>query len=1175
MSAKILIVDDSAETVQMLTAWLQGDGYDTVAVDNGQLALSVAAQESPDLILMDVNMPVMDGIEACRQLQANPATNTIPVILVSANNPTEARAEGLLAGASDYITKPINLPDLSDRAASIIQAKGRHRANAFRLLDELVHSALVTLPCDFAWLLEIDVEENVLASRVAASAVGENNVTRFFQQLADDVAEYQLVLGEPGNPLVDVVSTRRALLDLPLTDIRGQVGTSALYRAFSTIGVGFLHLVPLAVSHRAVGVLVLGTNDHANLDSPRGWQLVTSLGSQASIAIDYARLSLDLAEQEEMMEVEQGFLNMVLDTMGDGLVVIGELGEIEYVNNRLLRMAGYVSAEVLEQRIDKLFHPDDREDLLQSLLRGPGATMKFDQRLYTKTGHVIPVLLSRSSFANIDPEALQQVLVLSDLTEQKSREQALERQSLQLKALNHTAEAITSSLSPREVITRILDAAVDMVNAEAASVLLRAPDNAQELQFVATVGPEAQSIEGLRVPIGQGIAGWVAREAKSQLVQDTTKDNRFFSDIDQSSGIKTQSLIAVPLIVSDTVIGVLEVINKKGSIFDQVDIDLLESIAGTAAIAIEKARLFEQTRRRLIDLGTLLDASAAVSSTLDFGSVLELIARRLVDALRVERCLILAWDRATNTLESLAEVVDAYWPPGIGPVSQLAQQPLRQACLTSGLPVLVHVHDRHSHAAERKELQSLGQQAMLAVPLWINRQIVGLLVLYSSLAGHTFSDADAVRVDHIAQTWQKGLNQDMIEDLWASEPQLSDLCDLLLTIPGVTWISIEKWRPEDNEVCRLREYGFALWTENGGVRQNLSNYTTMQRVLTIAQPKVSTLNDIQDDVEERKFLNRVGGSVCLMAPLIIRGTPEGMVKLVDSNPSRVFDTEQISLCQGIANVVGNAMENAHLYRSLERRAEALEEAYADLKQADQLKDELLQNLSHEIQTPLLHVLGYVELIHSGAFGPLNEKQREKLEFVIDRAQQLSDLAKNIIAMQALQSQQMALQPVRLEAILEQAIRIWEPEAANRSIIITGRIPDGLPMIMAEERQLTEAVENLLENAIKFSPVGGRIEIVVREQDTALQVSISDQGVGIPREAQSRIFQRFFQVDGSATRQYGGTGLGLAIVHEIIVQHGGSIWVESEPGQGSTFIFTVLRASTGALVDPGSLTKAGV
>jgi PAS domain S-box-containing protein len=964
-------------------------------------------------------------------------------------------------------------------------------------------------------------------------------------------------------------------LDLALTDFRGQTAVAALTKAFSSIGLGFLHLVPLAVSHRTVGVLVLGTNDYANLDSSRGWQLVTSLGSQASIAIDYARLSMDLAEQEEMIEVEQAFLNMVLDTMGDGLLVMGEMGEIEYVNNRLLRMAGYLSDDVLMQRIDMLFHPDDREDVLKSLLRGPGATMKFDQRLYTKAGHVIPVLLSRSSFAHIDPEAPQQVLVLSDLTEQKSREEALERQSLQLKALNHTAEAITSSLSPREVITRILDAAVGMVNAEAASVLLRAPDNAQELQFVATVGPGAKAIEGLRVPIGQGIAGWVAREAKSQLVQDTTTDPRFFSDIDQSSGIPTQSLIAVPLIVSDTVIGVLEVINKKGSIFDQVDIDLLESIAGTAAIAIEKARLFEQTRRRLVDLGTLLDASAAVSSTLDFGSVLELIARRLVDALRVERCLISAWDRATNTLESLAEVVDAYWPPGLGPVSQLSQQPLRQACLTSGLPVLVHVSDRHSHAVERQELLSIGQQAMLAVPLWINRQVVGLLVLYSSLVGHEFSDADAVRVDHIAQTWQKGLDLEMVGDLWPGEPQLSDLCDLLLVIPGVTWISVEKWRPAENEICRLREYGFALWTENGGVRQNLANYTTMQRVLTIAQPKVSTLEELQNDEEERKFLTRAGGNVCLMAPLIIRGSPEGMVKLVDSNPSRVFDTEQISLCQGIANVVGNAMENAHLYRSLERRAEALEEAYTDLKQADHLKDELLQNLSHEIQTPLLHVLGYVELMHSGAFGPLNDEQREKLEFVIGRAQHLSDLAKNIIAMQALQSQQMELQPVSLEAVLSKAIQIWEPEAASQSITITSQVPDDLPMIMAEERQLTEAVENLLENAVKFSPADGRIEIVVREQDTALQVSISDKGVGIPREVQDRIFQRFFQVDGSVTRQYGGTGLGLAIVHEIIAQHGGRIWVESEPGQGSTFIFTVLKASTGALVDPDSLSKSGV
>ncbi len=1172
MNATILIADDEPDTVQMLTAWLQGDGYRTLAAINGREALAVAIQEQPDLILLDVSMPVMDGLEVCRRLRANPATSAIPAILVTAKNPTEARAEGVLAGAVDYITKPINLPDLSQRVASILAAEGHYRVDASRLLDELAHSALVMLSCDLAWLLEVDPEEHRLESRALALVQGEQAAAQFLGRLGEAAAVFQIPLAESSSPLADVMANRRVVLDMPVAQLRGQPGIPLLDQALTELGLKYIHLVPLTVGHRAVGMLVLGVSERSQLDSPRGWQLVTTLGSQAAIVLDYMRLSQNLVEQEEMMEAEQAFLRMILDSMGDGLVVISEKAEIEYINNRLLRMAGYASAEVLGQQIGMLFHPEDRAEVMRSLLRGPGATMKFDQRLYTKTGRVIPVLLSRSSFAKIDPEARQQVLVLSDLTEQKVREETLERQSQQLRALNQAAEAITSSLSPREVITRILNAATDMVNAEGASVLLRAADNPEELRFVAAVGPEAETIQGMRVPLGQGIAGWVAREAESQLVADTSKDDRFYRNIDQLSGVTTRTLIAVPLIVADKVIGVLEAINKREGVFDQVDQDLLESIAGTAAIAIENSRLFEQTRRRLVDLGTLLDASAAVSSTLDLGSVLELIARRLVDALQVERCVISAWDRTTDVLESLAEVTDAYWPPGSGPVSQLSQQPLRQAALASGLPVLMHVDDASGHPSQLQELRSVGQQAILAMPLWIDDRVVGLMVLFSSLVGHAFTDADAERVDQIVRTWSKGVG-DNAEALWRTRKHSTELCNKLHGIPGVTWVSIEEWLPDQNVTCRLRESGFALWDEHGGVRQNLADFSTMRRVLSIAQPKVVTLADLNQDPQERRLLERIGGRVCLIAPLIIRGAPEGLVKLIDSDSARTFDSEQISLCQGIANVVGNAMENAHLYQSLERRADALEQAFAELKRADQLKDELLQNLSHEIQTPLLHVLGYTELMYSGAFGPLNDEQRDKLRFVVERAQHLSGLAKNIIAMQALQSQKIELSPTDLKAVVQQAVRSWTPEAAKHSLTIATQMPANAPLVMADARQLTEAIENLLENAIKFSPAGGRVEIAVREQDTALQVSVSDQGIGIPREAQSRIFERFYQADGSATRQYGGTGLGLAIVHEIITQHGGQIWVESEPGQGSTFIFTVPKASSGALVDHGGLRGA--
>lgn len=1170
MSATVLIVGDVPDTVQMLAAWLQSEGHRTLLATDEQEALAVAMQQRPDLILFDVSTAHLDGIAACRQLRATPAIGDIPVILITEGSPAQARAQALLAGAADYLIRPVQLPDLGERLAAVLGSGGVYRVDAPRLFDELVHTAQAMLPCGLTGLFEFDQPNQVLVGWAWAALQGEGVSTRFVEELGG-AAAFQVPLFD-GNLLAEAVSARQVLLNVPVEQLRQRASTALLHRALRALDLNFVSLIPLTIGHRPVGLLMLCSVERCpELDSPRGWQLVAALAGQAAITSDYVRLSRSLAEQDEMFEVEQAFLQTVLDTMGDGLIIIDEELQIEYVNSRLLRMTEYPRDEVYGKPIQVLFHPDDREQLLRSLTQERGATMKFDQRLYTRTGRVVPVLISRSAFAGGDAQAAQQVLVLSDLSEQKLREEALERRGQQLQALNRAAEAITSSLSTHEVLTRILRAAVEVTNAEGASVLLRDAENPEELVFAATVGSQAETMRGMRMPIGEGIAGWVAREAKAQLVADAGRDPRFYRDIDHSTGLLTRSLVAAPMVVSDRVIGVLEVVNKKAGAFDLDDMELLESLASTAAIAMENARLFGQIRSRLNDLGTLLDASAAVSSTLDLGSVLELIVRRLMDALRVGRCVIMSWDQPANLLEPLAEVTDAYWPPGAGPAFRLESLPPARAVLVSGLPMVAHGDDPACEPVVREWLGATGQQAVLSLPLRVQGRVVGLVVLYSSLAGHRFTEGDVHRLVRTVDIWQ-GRLEEQTGATWSQEKRLTDLVNQTLAIPGATWVAIEQWDAGQNQLRRLRESGFTLWAEHAGVRHRLDDYPTMARVLTIAQPKVVTLAALEADPRERHLLERVGGQVCLMTPLNIRGQPVGLVKLIDSSPHRIFETDEISLSQGIANVMGNALENAHLYQSLERRAEALEAAYTELKQADQLKDELLQNLSHEIQTPLLHILGYTELLESEAFGQLNADQREKLRFVIERTQHLSELVRDIITVHDLGSHKVVLHPTDMEGLLRQAVRSWEAEAARRSLTLVADIPPRLSPVMAEARLLTTAIEQLLDNAIKFSPEGGRVEVSVRDLPDGLEVRVRDYGLGIPQETQAHIFERFYQADGSATRRFGGTGLGLAIVKEVITRHGGRIWVESEPGKGSTFIFTVPRANlktTSGQADPGN------
>jgi signal transduction histidine kinase len=287
------------------------------------------------------------------------------------------------------------------------------------------------------------------------------------------------------------------------------------------------------------------------------------------------------------------------------------------------------------------------------------------------------------------------------------------------------------------------------------------------------------------------------------------------------------------------------------------------------------------------------------------------------------------------------------------------------------------------------------------------------------------------------------------------------------------------------------------------------------------------------------------------------------VKLIDSKSERrVFDDAELSLCQGIANVVGNAMENAQLYTAQEQRASALEAAYKELQDADQLKDDLLQNLSHELRTPLTHVLGYLRLMADGALGPLNTQQVETLELVTGKAQHLAELINDIVSVQESEARNLIPKPIHIERVVALAVRTNLADAQAKDIPIVARIAANLPPVYADPVRLEEVFAELLENAVKFSPRATQIEIEIDDPGGPLiHACVRDHGIGIAPEEHERIFRRFYQVESGTTRRFAGTGLGLTIVRKIIEGHKGRVWVESEPGKGSCFHLTLPKAST--------------
>jgi signal transduction histidine kinase len=298
----------------------------------------------------------------------------------------------------------------------------------------------------------------------------------------------------------------------------------------------------------------------------------------------------------------------------------------------------------------------------------------------------------------------------------------------------------------------------------------------------------------------------------------------------------------------------------------------------------------------------------------------------------------------------------------------------------------------------------------------------------------------------------------------------------------------------------------------------------------------------------------------LCVPLMVRERVIGTLA-VDKDVPDGFTPVDERLLTIAAAQAAVAIENARLYEELKERAARLGQAYTDLQALDRLKDELVQNVSHELRTPLTFVKGYIELLLDGEMGQINEQQRESLAIVADKTNAIARLVSDILFLQQIEHQSLQLSDLNLVEVVRRALQSNQPPATAAGITLQAMAPPHLPPVRADRDRVNQVLDNLIGNAIKFSPNGGSITVQLEEANDMVQVSVSDTGIGIPPDQTERIFERFYQVDGSATRQFGGAGLGLAIVKRIVEAHGGHIWAKSQVDHGSTFLFTLPKAET--------------
>ena len=330
---------------------------------------------------------------------------------------------------------------------------------------------------------------------------------------------------------------------------------------------------------------------------------------------------------------------------------------------------------------------------------------------------------------------------------------------------------------------------------------------------------------------------------------------------------------------------------------------------------------------------------------------------------------------------------------------------------------------------------------------------------------------------------------------------------------------------------------------------------------------------------------RVGRIV--IGPYAPAGLREPPASLTEAEP-RIDLGRAAELLAKVPRVKPEALARIahHLETTLElivfssHKARSLEQALARLKELDRLKSNFLATVSHELRTPLTSIIGYSEMLSEGIAGPLSEEQAEFVRTIHAKGEQLLALIMGLLDLSKLESGTMGLRqaPTRIEAVLGDVLSTLTPVARKKGVELTFEHDGASCELAADPERLRQVFVNLVDNAVKFTPEGGRVSMTSRVVDApaeddddagavllapvrkSVEVRVADTGIGIPPAERARVFDAFYQVDSSSTREYGGTGLGLSIVKRIIEAHGGAVTIEGNEPRGAVFVVTLPSAN---------------
>jgi signal transduction histidine kinase len=564
---------------------------------------------------------------------------------------------------------------------------------------------------------------------------------------------------------------------------------------------------------------------------------------------------------------------------------------------------------------------------------------------------------------------------------------------------------------------------------------------------------------------------------------------------------------------------------------------------------VEQSGLFEE---KLRDLG------GALVAALDRKNTLELVCRTAQLALATDSVLLWMLDPSSEELEAV-EVLSAKRDSLLGrrlPLDEptaLAARVARMGAaeIVSGVP--------SANASNGFLNVLLRAQALLAVPVVHRGRVQGVLVCVDARNPAAYGPRELAKAELLASqvavaldnAYQHALQQRRLEELTALY-QFAQSAHTAFSAPEIMrqlvpilrerldYASCTIWlREEATGTLRIAASDGQTSTYPG---RWLRPSSLAMRAFVTGEPAATGLNWDEDSAES------TGQRSQLAVPMVLKRRVVGVVDL-ESGDAYAWSSTDERLLVSLANHAALAVDNLHLLDETRK--------VAALRELDRMKTELLGTVSHELRTPLGSIKGYATTLLTHGSKLRKDEQREFLEIIDSEADRLRDLIENLLDLSRLEAGVLRIdrQPARLGGSVREVVRKVELASPSHTFVLDWPTDD--PMVNADQKRIYQVIQNLMTNAVKYSPDGGCITVSARVERRELVISVADQGLGIPEVELDKIFDRFHRVQTEVSQSIGGTGLGLAICKGLVEAHGGRIWAESAgEAQGSTFCFTL-------------------